>query len=455
MRFPRLQPGDRLTAELVNRMLEALEMLTGMTADASSGIELVRSAGNMSLRLNDNAGRAADDSAAAFVAVTSSTADPTSGMYPGYVLEPSDGDPVTVDYGDACWVYDPAQNSSLVDASGVVDGGDSYEVGDVLTVEGGTSDSPCQLIVTDVDDDGVIIAADVYDGGDYSVQPDNPVTVTGGGGEGATFDLTFGSGGLETGEYVAAFALTHSDGLPVYLVVAPESVGGGAPLRVTSTTPDETSQMYPAKLQEATDGTPVRVDDGGACWVIFPPGQAAQAGYYDAAFLLTHDDDGRGVYLACAVGGGGGGGPGSGAVAVFASIAPVSVPDSTFVLVPLVQVVNTCGVTAGGTTFSPPAGVARYWRVEGQVSWDGLGPGLSCPVATLALTTPPSTLLPNVNCVAQFQYLGNPGGPSQYHAQHMDLTSAPGASLRVYQTSGATLQIASGAWLALTPDPAG
>jgi hypothetical protein len=55
VRFPRLSPGDRLTADLVNRMLDAIERVENMSADASSGIELVRSAGNISLRLNSNA----------------------------------------------------------------------------------------------------------------------------------------------------------------------------------------------------------------------------------------------------------------------------------------------------------------------------------------------------------------------------------------------------------------
>jgi hypothetical protein len=53
MRFPRLQPGDKLTAEVVNRLLEEVERLSGMTADASSGLELARTGGGPpSLRLN-------------------------------------------------------------------------------------------------------------------------------------------------------------------------------------------------------------------------------------------------------------------------------------------------------------------------------------------------------------------------------------------------------------------
>jgi hypothetical protein len=49
--YPRVQPGERLSAGLINRMLDAIERLENMTADASSGIELVRSAGGICLRL--------------------------------------------------------------------------------------------------------------------------------------------------------------------------------------------------------------------------------------------------------------------------------------------------------------------------------------------------------------------------------------------------------------------
>jgi hypothetical protein len=70
-------------------------------------------------------------------------------------------------------------------------GGTGYSVNDVLTVSGGTSTQAVQITVNTVSG-GVIATFTVTTGGNYTVIPTNPVSVTGGTGSGATFNLTWG-----------------------------------------------------------------------------------------------------------------------------------------------------------------------------------------------------------------------------------------------------------------------
>ena len=74
----------------------------------------------------------------------------------------------------------------------IVSGGTGYAVDDVITVSGGTG-TACQLKVTSVSS-GVITGVDIDVAGEYTSQPSNPVSVTGGSGnDDATFNLTFPS----------------------------------------------------------------------------------------------------------------------------------------------------------------------------------------------------------------------------------------------------------------------
>jgi hypothetical protein len=77
----------------------------------------------------------------------------------------------------------------------IVGGGTGYAVNDILTVSGGTFTTAATLRVL-AESAGVITDVSVETSGQYSVAPSNPVSVTGGGGSGATFTLTFhGSSG--------------------------------------------------------------------------------------------------------------------------------------------------------------------------------------------------------------------------------------------------------------------
>jgi hypothetical protein len=86
-----------------------------------------------------------------------------------------------------------------VDVAVLVDAGSSYVGGNVLTVSGGTSATAATITVhtpppPSVGAGGEIELYAISNPGDYSVLPANPVSVTGGAGTLATFNLIFSSG---------------------------------------------------------------------------------------------------------------------------------------------------------------------------------------------------------------------------------------------------------------------
>jgi len=72
----------------------------------------------------------------------------------------------------------------------VVSGGTGYTNGDVLTPVGGTGGASTRITVSAVSG-GVITAAAISANSPYTVLPTNPVSVTGGTGSGATFNLNY------------------------------------------------------------------------------------------------------------------------------------------------------------------------------------------------------------------------------------------------------------------------
>jgi hypothetical protein len=105
-------------------------------------------------------------------------------------------------------------------ASGVTvqSGGTGYTVGNVLTVSGGTPQTAVQLTVSTVSA-GVITAVTVSNAGAYTALPTNPVSVTGGTGSGATFNLTWA---------VIAFTITNAGSGYVEQPTVSFSGGGGS-----------------------------------------------------------------------------------------------------------------------------------------------------------------------------------------------------------------------------------
>lgn len=69
--------------------------------------------------------------------------------------------------------------------------GSGYAAGDTLQVQGGIEDIIAELTVTTVGALGVITGVEISNAGSYDVAPSNPVSVSGGSGSSATFDLTF------------------------------------------------------------------------------------------------------------------------------------------------------------------------------------------------------------------------------------------------------------------------
>lgn len=149
----------------------------------------------------------------------------------------------------------------------IVSGGTGYSVNDVLTVVGGTQTSAIQFTVTSVSA-GVITGVSITTFGFYSALPTNPVSVTGGTGSSATFNLlTWGVSGFTISNagsgYIEQPTVTFSggggSGASAYA-----TVGSGTILRSLGNTMD----LY------APSGIGFRIGDGGATtagyWTAFP-----------------------------------------------------------------------------------------------------------------------------------------------------------------------------------------
>jgi hypothetical protein len=140
-------------------------------------------------------------------------------------------------------------------------GGSGYVVGNTLTVVGGTFSTAAQLRVDAVDGGGAVTATSfVNTAGAYSVLPANPVSVTGGAGSGATFNITqyfFASQGpiiTNAGSgYVEQPTVTFSGG-----------GGSGAAAYATVGSTIVVRGLGPAMDFNTPAGTGFRVGDAGA-----------------------------------------------------------------------------------------------------------------------------------------------------------------------------------------------
>lgn len=82
-------------------------------------------------------------------------------------------------------------SSRRVGTASITTGGSGYTANDILTVTGGSFTTATTITVLTVNGGGTILTAAVEDPGNYTVRPTNPVSVTGGTGSGATFNLSF------------------------------------------------------------------------------------------------------------------------------------------------------------------------------------------------------------------------------------------------------------------------
>ncbi len=84
-----------------------------------------------------------------------------------------------------------APQDAQVTAAAVAVAGSGYAVGNVLTVLGGDYSIVAELTVATVNGTGGVLTVSISNAGSYNETPADPVSVTGGAGTLATFDLTF------------------------------------------------------------------------------------------------------------------------------------------------------------------------------------------------------------------------------------------------------------------------
>lgn len=94
-----------------------------------------------------------------------------------------------VNFGSARELTEFVNTVQKVSAAAVVAGGSGYAVNDILSVVGGAGERIAQLKVATVTGTAVATVT-VEEEGAYTTNPTNPVSVVGGGGNGATFNLT-------------------------------------------------------------------------------------------------------------------------------------------------------------------------------------------------------------------------------------------------------------------------
>ena len=143
-----------------------------------------------------------------------------------------------------------------VSCASVSSGGIGYAVSDVLTVTGG-SGSPSILTVTTVSS-GVITSVSVTNAGSYTTFPISPVNVTGGGGSGATFNLTgrvisaspsFGGSGYSVGDFLI---VSGGSGVPATLEVTAAS---GASITAVSVLTPGNYSIFPVSPVLTIEGS--------------------------------------------------------------------------------------------------------------------------------------------------------------------------------------------------------
>lgn len=120
-------------------------------------------------------------------------------------------------YGISVNSWTTANNQ--MSAAAINAGGTGYSVGDVLTIAGGTG-TAAKLYVLAVSG-GAVTSVALNTAGDYSAAPSNPVSVTGGTGSGATFNLTFVTNSLIFPDLISELYLTPSGTISAGTITMP------------------------------------------------------------------------------------------------------------------------------------------------------------------------------------------------------------------------------------------
>jgi hypothetical protein len=154
-----------------------------------------------------------------------------------------------------------ASGLALVGSVAVVSGGTGYTVGDTLTLAGFTGTAPTFTVTTV--SAGVVTAITSTSGGNFTVAPASPASVTGGTGSGATISFTAGVLGTFTitnagSGYVEQPTVTFSGGGGSG-AAAYAAVGSGAIIRGLS----GSSGVTPSISFYTAGGEALRIADGG------------------------------------------------------------------------------------------------------------------------------------------------------------------------------------------------
>ena len=142
----------------------------------------------------------------------------------------------------------------------VAAGGTGYTVGDTLTVVGGTSISGAATLTVNSVSGGVITAVFNLNFAGYTVLPTNPVSVTGGTGSGATFNLTYSL------RSASGFTITNAGSGYVEQPTVTFSGGGGSGAAAYATVGSGTTvrSLGSTMSFNTPNGETFRVSDSGA-----------------------------------------------------------------------------------------------------------------------------------------------------------------------------------------------
>jgi hypothetical protein len=149
----------------------------------------------------------------------------------------------------------------------IVSGGTGYTVGNVLTIVGGTPSSGAGTLTVTAVSGGVITAATYTNFATYSAYAANPVSVTGGSGSGATFNMTWG--------IANSFVITNAGSGYVEQPTVTFSGGSGSGAAAYATVGSGTRIQSLGSTMSfySPNGEGFRVQDGGttssAYWVAF------------------------------------------------------------------------------------------------------------------------------------------------------------------------------------------
>lgn len=180
----------------------------------------------------------------------------------------------------------------------VINGGTGYTVGDVLSISGGTPTTSAATMTVTAVSSGVITSASYTNFAQYTVAPGNPVSVTGGTGTGATFNVSWGISTAFTitnagSGYVQQPAVTFSGGggsaAAAYAVVGTfttfKSLGSGTSPSVTNTgfvfrTPNTVAPAFLIREAAGADSFVLVNPQIGYAYLVALGGVSANLGLY-------------------------------------------------------------------------------------------------------------------------------------------------------------------------------